>query len=144
MREAVKAGLLDMAEFLTVEAGYASTFKDQVYSALIHHVRAKFLKGASLGLAERADVDFAWKMLQQVKAKVGAIPGLITSLGNYSGSVALHRRGSGLTLERIVHMAKITFMGAGSTIFVVTITGSNYRIDRGAVAPRATMSARQE
>lgn len=80
VREAVKAGLLDMAELLTVEAGYATTFKDQVYSALLHHVRAKFLKGSSLGLAERADVDFAWRMLRQVKAKVGAISGLIAGV----------------------------------------------------------------
>lgn len=83
MREAVKAGLLDLAEVLTVEAGYASTFKDQVYSALLHHVRAKFLNGTSLGLAERAEVDFAWKMLRQVKAKVGAIPGLTAGIIEY-------------------------------------------------------------
>jgi len=80
VREAVKAGLLDMAEDLTVEAGYAATFKDQVYSALLHHARAKFLNDSSLGLAERTDVDFAWKMLRQVKAKVGAIPGLIAGV----------------------------------------------------------------
>lgn len=83
MREAVKAGLLDMAELLTVEAGYAATFKAQVYSALLHHVRAKFLNGSSLGLAERAEVDFAWKMLRQVKAKVEAIPGLIAGVIEY-------------------------------------------------------------
>ncbi len=83
VREAVKAGLLDMAELLTVEAGFAATFKDQVYSALLHHVRAKFLNGSSLGLAERADVDFAWKMLRQVKAKVEAIPGLIAGVIEY-------------------------------------------------------------
>ncbi|MGH9785443.1 MAG: DEAD/DEAH box helicase [Terriglobia bacterium] len=82
-REAVKAGLLDMAEDLTVEAGYAATFKDRVYSALLHHVRAKFLNGSSLGLAERVEVDFAWKMLRQVKAKVGAIPGLIAGIIEY-------------------------------------------------------------
>jgi len=80
VREAVKTRLLEIAEELTVEAGYAATFKDQVYSALLHHVRAKFLKGASLGLAERADVDFAWKLLQQVKAKVAAIPGLVAGV----------------------------------------------------------------
>jgi len=80
VREAVKAGLLDMAELLTVEAGYAATFKDQVNSALLHHVRVKFLKGSSLGLAERADVDFAWRMLRQVKAKVAVIPGLIAGV----------------------------------------------------------------
>lgn len=83
VREAVKAGLLDMAELLTVEAGYAATFKDQVYSALLHHVRAKFLNGASLGLAERSDVDFAWKMLRQVNSKAGAIPGLIAGIIEY-------------------------------------------------------------
>ncbi len=83
VREAVKAGLLDMAELLTVEAGYAATFKDQVYSALLHHARAKFLSGSSLGLAERGDVDFAWKMLRQVKVKVEAIPGLIAGVIEY-------------------------------------------------------------
>jgi len=83
VRDAVKLGLLDMAELLTVEAGYAATFKDQVYSALLHHVRAKFLNGSSLGLAERAEVNFAWKMLRQVKAKVGAIQGLIAGIIEY-------------------------------------------------------------
>jgi len=80
VRDAVKAGLLDMADTLTVEAGYAAAFKDRVYSALLHHVRAKFLNNASLGLAEREDVDFAWKMLRQVKVKVQAIPGLIAGV----------------------------------------------------------------
>lgn len=79
-REAVKAGLLEIAEALTVEAGYAAAFKDRVYSALLHHVRSKFLKGSSLGLAERAEVDFAWKMLPQVKMKVGAIAGLVAGI----------------------------------------------------------------
>jgi len=80
MRDAVKTGLLDMAEELTVEAGYAATFKDRVYSTLLHHVRAKFFNGSSLGLAERSDVDFAWKMLRQVQAKAGAVPGLIAGI----------------------------------------------------------------
>jgi hypothetical protein len=80
VREAVKTGLLEMAEVLTVEAGYAATFKDRVYSALLHHVRAKFLNGSSLGLAERAEVDFAWRMLRQVKMKVEAVPGLIAGI----------------------------------------------------------------
>ena len=82
-REAVKAGLLDIAEVVTVEAGYAATFKDRVYSALLHHVRAKFLNGSSLGLAERADVSFAWKMLQQVQAKIRGVPGLVAGIIEY-------------------------------------------------------------
>jgi type III restriction enzyme len=82
-RDAVKSGLLDVAEALTVEAGYAAGFKDRVYGALIHHVRRKFLNGSSLGLAERAEINFAWKMLPQVKAKVGATPGLVAGIIEY-------------------------------------------------------------
>ena len=80
IRAAVKDWLLETAEIMTVEAGYAATFKDRLYSALLRHVRAKFLAGSSLGLAERADVDYAWKMLPQMKAKVNSIPGLISGI----------------------------------------------------------------
>ena len=80
IRDAVKMGMLEIAEMLTVEAGYAATFKDRVYGALVKHVRKRFLNGSSLGLAEREEVDFAWKMLRQMKAKVGAIPGLIAGI----------------------------------------------------------------
>ena len=77
---AVKDGLLQMAEDLTVAAGYAATFKDRVYSALLHHVRAKFLDGSSLGLAERVKVEFARKMLPQIEKEVRAIPGLVAGI----------------------------------------------------------------
>ena len=80
LREAVKDGLLAMAEELTVAAGYASTFMGQVYSALLHHVRARFLNGSSLGLAERAEVELAWKMLPQLKARVSGVPGLVAGV----------------------------------------------------------------
>ncbi|MGD1039034.1 MAG: DEAD/DEAH box helicase family protein [Roseiarcus sp.] len=83
VRDAVKSGLVEIAETLTVEAGYAAGFKDRVYGALVYHVRAKFLNGASLGLAERTEVNFAWKMLPQVKAKVGAVPGLVAGIIEY-------------------------------------------------------------
>ena len=83
IREAVKAAMLEIAETLTVEAGYAATFKDRVYSALVHHIRKKFLNGSSLGLAERTEVNFAWKMLPQVKAKVAAVPGLVGGIIEY-------------------------------------------------------------
>lgn len=79
-RDAVKTQLLETAEALTVEAGYAAGFRDRVYGALIQHMRQKFLNGSSLGLAERPEVNFAWKMLSQVKAKVGAIPGLVAGI----------------------------------------------------------------
>ena len=83
IREAVKVGLLQLAEDLTVEAGYAAAFKDRVYSALLHHVRGKFLNGSSLGLAERSEVEFAWKMLPQMKDKIVSIPGLIAGVVEY-------------------------------------------------------------
>jgi type III restriction enzyme len=79
-RDAVKSGLLDIAEILTIDAGYAASFKDRVYSALIHHVRSKFLNGSSLGLADRKEVNFAWKMLSQVKTRVAAFPGLVAGI----------------------------------------------------------------
>ena len=83
IRDAVKTGMLEIAEALTVEAGYAATYKDRVYGALVQHVRRKFLKGSSLGLAEREEVEYAWKMLRQTNAKVGAIPGLIAGIIEY-------------------------------------------------------------
>ena len=83
IREAVRDGLLQMAEDLAVTAGYAATFKGWVYSALLHHVRDKFLGGTSLGLAERSEVEFAWKMLGQMKKKVSAIPGLVAGIIEY-------------------------------------------------------------
>jgi superfamily II DNA or RNA helicase len=83
VRDAVKCGMLEIAEALTVEAGYAATFKDRVYGALVQHVRKRFMNGLSLGLAERKEIDYAWKMLRQVKAKVGAVPGLVAGIIEY-------------------------------------------------------------
>ena len=83
MREAIKSAVLEMAEGLTVQAGYASAFKDRVYSALMYHLRGKFWDGASLGLAEREQLDYAWKMLRQVQARVAAIPGLVAGIIEY-------------------------------------------------------------
>lgn len=85
IRDAIKSGLLDMAETLTVEAGYAAMFKDRVYGALLHHVRAKFLSDPNGGFAfaERKELDYVWKMLRQVKVKVGDIPGLIAGVIEY-------------------------------------------------------------
>ncbi len=83
LREAVKEGLLQIAEDLTVEAGFAATYKDRVYSALLHHVRAKFLNGSSLGLAERSEVEYAFKMLPQMKSQISSVPGLIAGVVEY-------------------------------------------------------------
>ncbi len=82
-REAVKECLLEISELLTISAGYAAGFKDKVYSALLYHIRSRFLDGTSIGLADRSSLDFAWKMLPQVKARVAAIPGLIGGIIEY-------------------------------------------------------------
>lgn len=84
LREAVKDGLLQMAEELTDEAGYAVSFNQgKIYSALRRHACDKFLKGSSIGMADRSEVEFAWKMLVQVKKKVSAMPGLVAGMIEY-------------------------------------------------------------
>ena len=84
MREAIKGRVLDLAEELCVNAGYAAGFRGEVYSALMQHIREKFLDGASLGLADRRRLDYAWKMLDQVKANVTAVPGLVGGIIEYA------------------------------------------------------------
>lgn len=83
MRGAIKETVLQMAEELSVEAGYAAGFKGEVYSALMMYIRDKFLDGVSLGLAERADLGFAWKMLPQMRTKISGVPGLIAGIIEY-------------------------------------------------------------
>ena len=70
-------------EAIEDEAGYAAGFKSQVYSALMGHVREKFLNGTSLGLAERGELSFAWKMLSQLRTRVLGVPGLIAGIIEY-------------------------------------------------------------
>lgn len=83
IRDAIKETVLQMAEEMTVEAGYASGFKSDVYSALMAHIRTTFLGGVSLGLAETSDLMFAWKMLSQVRKRISALPGLISGIIEY-------------------------------------------------------------
>lgn len=83
MQEVIKETVLQMAEELAVEAGYAAGFKGEVYGALMTHVRDRFLNGVSLGLAERGDLSFAWKMLPQLRRKVSGVPGLIAGIIEY-------------------------------------------------------------
>jgi superfamily II DNA or RNA helicase len=83
IQEAIKDTILQMAEEFTVEAGYAASFKAQVYSALMKHMRDKFLDGASLGLAERTALMFAWKMLPSVRKHIQETPGLIGGIIRY-------------------------------------------------------------
>jgi len=84
VRDAIKNGVLEMAEELCVLAGYAAGFKGELYSALMAHIRVKFLTGSTLGLSERKYLDYAWKMLPQVRQKVLTTPGLIGGIIEYA------------------------------------------------------------
>jgi len=84
MREAVKERVLEIAEELCIKAGYAAGFRGEVYSVLMQHVRSKFLGGTSLGLTNRRSLDYAWRMLDQVKSKVAAVPGLVGGMIEYA------------------------------------------------------------
>ncbi len=83
LRDAIKQRLIEISEELTIAAGPARSLSGKVYGALIYHIRSKFLNGASLGLAERADLEVCGKMLEQMKAKVANVPGLITGIIEY-------------------------------------------------------------
>jgi superfamily II DNA or RNA helicase len=82
IRDAIKTSVLEDAEELAVQAGYAAGFKSEVYSALMHHIREKFM-GTSLGLAERQELLYAFKMLPQVKKRVASVPGLVAGIIEY-------------------------------------------------------------
>lgn len=88
MREAIKSRILELAEELCVQAGYAAGFRGEIYGALMQHIRAKFLENTTLGLADRRHLDYAWKMLDQVKAKIVAVPGLVGGIIEYANKQA--------------------------------------------------------
>ncbi len=85
IRDAVKTTVLQHAEELTVQAGYAAAFKGEVYSVLIRHIREKFM-GTSLGLADRDALIYAWKMLPQVRQMVMGTPGLVAGIIEHAGN----------------------------------------------------------
>ncbi|MFC1939993.1 DEAD/DEAH box helicase [Chloroflexota bacterium] len=84
MREAIKSQVLDIAEELIIQAGYAAGFRGEVYSALMQHIRAKFLDDTTIGLADHRHLDYAWKMLGQVRAKVSSVSGLVGGIIEYA------------------------------------------------------------
>lgn len=84
LRSQLKEALVGYGEELAVLAGYAGAFKSIVYSALLSHVRQKFLDGTSLGLASRPQLDFARKMLPKVREAVSSVPGLVAGIIEYA------------------------------------------------------------
>lgn len=83
MEDAVKSGLLAMSERLLNDAGHSLHFKGPVYAILLKHIRAKFLDGMSLGLAEEHHLETAWRMLPKVEETIGKAPGLVQGMVKY-------------------------------------------------------------
>ena len=84
LEEAIKSGLLDMAERLLNGAGHSLLFKGPIYAILLKHIRAKFLGGTSLGLAEEHHLETAWRMLPKVEETIGNAPGLVQGMVKYA------------------------------------------------------------
>ena len=83
LAEAVKTELLAMSERLLSHVGHTAQFTGSVYKILLGHVRAKFLDGASLGLAETHHLEAAWRMLGIVEKQITEIPGLVEGMVKY-------------------------------------------------------------
>ena len=85
LRDLIRSRLLEMAEELLIEAGCATLYKDRMYEVLVDHVRRKFLSdpNISLGLAEREELEYIWKMLPQVKEKISANLGIVKGVVHF-------------------------------------------------------------
>ena len=81
--EALQDELQEMAERLLEHAGYSDQHKGFMYSTLLKHIRTKFLDGASLRLAERHQVEAAWRMRNKVEEAIRSTPGLIGGIVTY-------------------------------------------------------------
>ena len=83
LADAVKEALLTMADDLLENAGFTMQFKGRIYGILLEHVKAKFLDGASLGLAEPHHLESAWRTLDEVGEKIASTPGLVEGMVKY-------------------------------------------------------------
>lgn len=84
LEDAIKSGLMGMAERLLDSAGHSSQFKGHIYAVLLKHVRAKFLDGASLGLAEEHHLETSWRMLDHIEQTIVRSPGLVEGMVKYA------------------------------------------------------------
>ena len=80
LKDAIKSEILNVAERLLEHVGHTSQYKGRIYAILIEHVRAKFLDGASLGLAQRIHLETTWRTLPKVEASVKLISGLVEGM----------------------------------------------------------------
>ena len=83
LAEAIKGELLVMAGRLLDHAGHTTQFKGRIYGILLGHIRAKFLEGLSLGLAEVHHLETTWRMLDAIEQGIKGVPGLIEGMVKY-------------------------------------------------------------
>jgi len=69
-----------MAGRLLDRAGHTAQFTGDIYAILLEHVRAKFLDGASLGLAEPHRLEAVWRMLPTVEKQIAETRGLVEGM----------------------------------------------------------------
>lgn len=77
---AIRDELLNMAGRLLDRAGHTAQFTGDIYAILLEHVRAKFLDGASLGLAEPHRLEAVWRMLPTVEKQIAETRGLVEGM----------------------------------------------------------------
>ena len=83
LADAVKGELLVGAERLLANVGHTAQFTGRIYRFLLHHIRSKFLDGASLGLAEDHRLETVWRMLPVVEKRISETPGLVEGMVKY-------------------------------------------------------------
>ncbi len=84
LADAVKDEMLVMADRLLSHAGHTLHFKGRIYGIVLEHVRAKFLDGASLGLAEPHHLEALWRTLPTVEKRITGVSGLVEGMVKYA------------------------------------------------------------
>ena len=85
LAEAVKSGLLEMADRLLQHVGHTSQFKGRIYNILLDHVKVKFLDGASsLGLAEPHHLNAIRRRMSVIEEQIQSRKGLVEGMVKYA------------------------------------------------------------
>ena len=80
LEDHVRSEIMQMAGRVLEERGYSSQFNGQMYRELLNHIRIKFLRGMSIGLAEHEHLVTAARMMEAVEKSVLAHRGLVEGM----------------------------------------------------------------
>ena len=81
--EAIKEDILLRSERLLDTVGHTAMFTGRIYLCLLHHIRAKFLNGNTLGLSEAHHLDTVRRMLPVVEKRIAETPGMVDGMVKY-------------------------------------------------------------